>query len=76
MNRNWRLNPRLRLDYRDNDDGTTQWLTGSAVRTDYRWQKRYRLELEAGAECVSQKLDDENNDTSSYFVSLGYRYDF
>jgi len=54
VNRNWRLNPRLRLDYRDNDDGTTQWLTRSAVRTDYRWQKRYRLELEAGAEWVSQ----------------------
>lgn len=76
INRQWRINPRLRVDYRDNDDGTSQWLAGSSFRTDYRWQKRYRIELEAGAERISQKLEEDDSKTTSYFMSLGYRYDF
>jgi hypothetical protein len=28
------------------------------------------------AECSSQQLDEDNSDTSSYFLNLGYRYDF
>ena len=76
VNHQWRLNPRFRLDYRDNDDGTTQWIKAPSFRTEYRWRKRYRFEGEAGAEWSSQQLDEDNNDTSSFFLSLGYRYDF
>ena len=76
VNHQWRLNPRVRLDYRDNDDGTTQWIKAPSFRTEYRWRKRYRFEGEAGAEWSSQQLEEDNSKTSSYFVSLGYRYDF
>ena len=76
VNHQWRLNPRFRLDYRDNDDGTTQWIKAPSFRTEYRWRKRYRFEGEAGAEWSSQQLDEDSSDTSSYFLSLGYRYDF
>ena len=76
VNHEWRLNPRFRLDYRDNNDGTTQWIKAPSFRTEYRWRKRYRFEGEAGAEWSSQQLDEDNNETSSYFLSLGYRYDF
>jgi hypothetical protein len=76
VNHQWRLNPRFRLDYRNNDDGTTQWIKAPSFRTEYRWRKRYRFEGEAGAEWSSQQLDEGSSDTSSYFLSLGYRYDF
>jgi len=76
LNHQWRLNPRVRLDYRDNDDGTTQWIKAPSFRTEYRWHKRYRFEGEAGAEWSSQQLEEDNSKTSSYFLSLGYRYDF
>jgi hypothetical protein len=45
---------------------------------DYRLSRRYRFELEYGGECSSRKLPDLPNDedTSSYFISAGYRIDF
>ena len=58
------------------DEALSNIRTVQAMNGQAREEMRYRLELEAGAEWVSQKLDEENNDTSSYFVSLGYRYDF
>ncbi len=73
----WRLNPRMRLDYRDNSNNdSTQWIAAPSLRVDYRWRKRYRFELEGGGEWSSQELATDTEDTSSYFVSLGYRADF
>lgn len=72
----WRVNPRLRVDYRRNDDGSTQWILAPSLRTDYRWKKRYRFELELGAEWSDLELTDTTDESSAYFVSAGYRIDF
>ena len=75
--RDWRVNPRFRLDYRDNDrDGSTQWIAGPSLRMDYRWRKLYRFEAEGGGEWSSRDLADENEDSSSWYFSVGYRADF
>jgi hypothetical protein len=77
VNRDWRVNPRIRLDYRENDnDNSTQKTILPSIRMDYRWHKRYRFEIEAGKEWTSQDLSDRTEDSSSYFFSLGYRADF
>jgi hypothetical protein len=77
VNRDWRINPRIRLDYRENDnDDSTQKTILPSIRMDYRWRKRFRFEIEAGKEWTSRDLTDRNEDSSSYFFSLGYRADF
>ena len=77
VNRQWRINPRMRIDYRENsNDDSTQWTFSPEIRTDYRWRKRYRFEFELGGEWSTRELVQGNEDTSSFFFSLGYRADF
>ena len=73
----WRINPKFRLDYRDNSNNdSTQWTAAPSLRIDFRWRRRYRFEAEAGGEWSTQDLSTETQDSSSYFFSLGYRADF
>jgi hypothetical protein len=73
----WRINPRLRLDYRDNsNNNSTQWIGAPSLRVDYRWRRRYRFEIEGGGEWSTENLPNDSQDSSSYFFSLGYRVDF
>jgi len=73
---NFRINPRVRYDYRDNDDNTTQSTILPSIRLDYRWHRLYRFELEAGREWTTRNLQDGTGDFRSYFISVGYRADF
>lgn len=75
--REWRINPRLRLDYRDNvRDSSSQWTFAPSIRSEYRWKRKYRFELEAGGERSNIQLTDTTDKTTSYFFSMGYRADF
>ncbi len=75
--RDWRINPRLRVDYRKNStDDSTQWIGAPSLRMDYRWRRRYRFEAEGGGEWSSRELTTDSQHTSSWFFSLGYRADF
>lgn len=79
VNSVWRVNPRLRVDYRENErDESTQWVAVPSLRMDYRLSRRYRFEVEGGGEWSTRKLPDlpDDEDTSSYFINLGYRIDF
>jgi tetratricopeptide (TPR) repeat protein len=73
----WRINPRFRVDYRDNSNNdSTQWIASPSLRIDYRWRRRYRFEVEGGGEWSTEDLPNDSQDSSSYFFSLGYRVDF
>ena len=73
----WRVNPRMRIDYRDNtSNNSTQWIAAPSMRIDYRWRKRYRFETEFGGEWSTQELPNDTQDASSFFFNLGYRADF
>jgi hypothetical protein len=75
--RAWRVNPRMRLDYRENDnDDSSQWTALPSLRMDYRWRKRYRFEVEGGKEWTTRDFTDRSEDSSSYYLSMGYRADF
>ena len=72
----WRLQPRLRVDQRKFDaDGSTQTTYVPTLRTELRVQ-RFTMELEGGAEIGSRDLGQTTEDTTRYYFSLGYRYDF
>ena len=76
VGRAWRIGPRLRVDQRDfHADGSQQWLYAPALRTELRRQ-RLSLEFEGGAEFAQRTLGDASEDTTRYYLSLGYRYDF
>ena len=82
-----RVNPRFRLDYRDNENGSKRYAYRPSIRITHRLIKGLQLELEAGGEWEFQERTSEaiaatasNNDefdqTKGYFVIVGYRYNF
>ena len=71
--RSWRLNPRLRVDYREiNSDLSTQWIYTPGLRLQYRIGRRGRVDFEAGKRFSSRDMTDVSLDQESYFINLGY----
>ena len=71
--RSWRLNPRLRVDYREiNSDQSTQWIYTPGLRLQYRIGRRGRVDFEAGKRFSSRDMADVSLDQESYFINLGY----
>ena len=76
LGRVWRIGPRLRVDQREfHVDGSEQWLYAPGLRSELRWQ-HLSLEFEGGAELGERTLDAASEETTRYYLSLGYRYDF
>lgn len=72
----WRLGPRLRVDQRELEfDGSTAVIYTPSLRAERRG-KHLTFEFEGGAEFGSRDLDTGSEDSSRYYFSLGYRYDF
>jgi hypothetical protein len=78
LSRNWRINPRVRVDWRENKrDDVEQFKIRPQLKIDFSLRKpRTRLEMEIGGEWVDNKLPEETEKTSGYFATIGYRYDF
>jgi hypothetical protein len=77
INRLWKISPQLRADYRSNTpENSVQWVTAPAVKMEYRWRKRYGVDIKAGGEWSTREDPDGNETRSSYFVSLGYKAQF
>jgi hypothetical protein len=77
LNTAWRVNPRMRVDYRINKpNDNSQWIYAPSILVDYLWRKNYHFELETGGEWSSQQLTDSSEDTTAYYVYAGYRADF
>lgn len=77
INGAWRVNPRVRVDYRRNEsDGSDQWTTRPSLRMEYRMLRRVRFEIDASGEWSTRRLTTDTERTSGYFVSAGYRFDF
>jgi hypothetical protein len=77
VNRDFRVNPRVRTDYRENkNDNGTQISIKPSVRFDYYWTRELLLELDLGAEWTNDRLNDESDDRLGFFGSVGYRVDF
>lgn len=78
MTRNFRINPRFRIDQRTNTkDDTEQWIYRPSFKMTYRLQRKYHFEFEMGGEWSTRELNANNEETSSgVFGTLGYRVDF
>jgi len=75
IGRSWRINPRLRVDYREiNADQSTQWIYTPGLRLQYRMGRRVRLELEAGKQFSQRDMAGTDVDRESYFINAGYQF--
>ena len=75
IGRSWRINPRLRVDYREiKSDQSTQWIYTPGVRVQYRMGRRLRFELEAGKQYSQRESQTMDVDRESYFVNVGYQF--
>lgn len=74
LGRSWRVNPRLRVDYREiSSDLSTQMIYTPALRIQYRLGRRGRIDFEAGKRFSSRDMDETDLDQESYFINLGYQ---
>jgi hypothetical protein len=77
VGRAWRINPRIRVDYREiKSDQSTQWNVTPGLRIQLRPGRRWRVELEAGQRISRRELATSDLDFDSRFVYLGYQYFF
>lgn len=76
IGRQWRINPRLRIDQRSIlSDDSDEWLYTPGIRIQYRRSRKLRIELEAGKQYAQRELAGAGADTDreSYFINLGYQ---
>ena len=74
---NWRLYPRIRVDYRNFDSsGDTQWSARPSMRVDFRYSRRIRFELESGYQWTTRDMATRSLDITGFFIRAGYRANF
>ncbi|MBK9131662.1 MAG: hypothetical protein IPM20_08540 [Gammaproteobacteria bacterium] len=72
-----RINPRLRLDYRQFDRGNgEQWITTPSIRFDYRYRRNIDLDADIGLQWSDRDIADTTEKSSGYYVYLGYNLGF
>ena len=77
LGRIWRINPRLRLDYREiAADQSSQWSLTPGLRIQVRPGRRWRVDLEVGQQISRREMATTDLDRESRFVYFGYQYFF
>jgi hypothetical protein len=73
----FRINPRLRVDYREiKSDSSTQWIYTPGLRIQFRKDRRFRVEFEAGMQFSTREMAALTEDRRSYFANIGYQFLF
>jgi hypothetical protein len=72
----WRIGPRLRVDRRESTiDAAVETLYVPALRIDYQRGATW-FEFEGGAELGTRVIPTEDEKSTRYYFSLGYRINF
>lgn len=73
----WKINPRLRTDYKWNDlDDGNELSIKPSIRTNYRAFDNWDLELELGGEWRQTEAPLTTDDHLGYYAYMTYRLDF
>jgi len=77
VTRQFRVNPRLRLTYKENsfDDGNELAVLPS-IRLNYDYTREISFEVETGAEWSLRKQGTVVDEENEFFIIMGFRYDF
>jgi tetratricopeptide (TPR) repeat protein len=77
VGRAWRINPRLRADYREiRSDQSTEWIYSPSLRVQWRAGRRWRFELDTGMQISTRDMEAMDVDRESNFVRIGYQLIF
>jgi len=71
-----RLNPRVSIAERNNDDDTSQSIFGLAFKMDYRWDRRTSFEFELSSESSDKTLVSGQEKNDIFYINLGYHHNF
>lgn len=74
IGRRWRINPRLRVDQRRiMADSSDELLLSPGLRVQFRQNRKWRFELEAGKQFATRETLGADLDRESYFINVGYQ---
>jgi hypothetical protein len=77
LNRFWNVMPRLQADYTSPLlENSPQWVASPAVKMEYRPNKLFGLQIEAGGKWLTGENSTADNSSSSYFMNLKYQAKF
>lgn len=77
FSRDFRLSPKLRLDYRtEKDSSDHRFKTRPTLSVNYNVSKHVSLEAEAGGELTRETSAGEKQSTQELFAMMGYRANF
>lgn len=77
INRDFRVNPRVQLEFRENKaGGGDRFNVRPILRVAYRFKRWLRLETEGGMEWTRETSLGERERSRRYFFTLGFRADF
>ncbi len=76
LSREWRVNPRLVIDSRDNTNGTTRTTIKPRLLINYRPIRSFKLELDLGYETAETKGAGITTSDDIFYAYFGYIYDF
>lgn len=82
LNKQWRLNPRLSIAWRSNDDGSKRLTYTPRFIVDYRAARTWRFEMELGYQKAKTSgiqtgtATTTTSTTENYYIYLGYIHDF
>lgn len=77
VNREFRLNPRIRFTYRENDfDDGNELAVLPSMRLNYDYTRALSFEVEAGAKWSPREQGTVIDEENEFFIILGFRYDF
>lgn len=77
VERDFRVNPRLRLDYSKRASNDSKlYKVAPSLRVEYYWKRFLSVELEGGGEWTYEWVADQKDIIKDYFIVAGYRLDF
>jgi hypothetical protein len=73
----FRINPTLDFEFRRDDAlSKERFSTRPSLRLEVFIKRMLTLEVEGGAELTNETLNNQNDSTKGYFLTVGYRFDF
>lgn len=76
VSKKWRINPRLVVDSRDNNNNSTRATIRPRLIVNYRPSRSIKYELDLGYENAETTSSVATTTESSFYVFFGYIYDF
>jgi tetratricopeptide (TPR) repeat protein len=76
ISKTWRVNPRLIIDNRDNDSGSTRTTYKPRLIINYRPSRNIKYELDMGYEDSQTQATAGTTTENNFYIFMGYIYNF